>query len=103
MIADMDLQVWLATQERSAQPALVVPYVRTDKDAHLNYSMEVVKRGAAGSSRIRQGGSINAIAGTPTALAQVAVDVKPDDACYIEVMLRYAGAMHGPYRFDCPR
>ena len=102
MIADVDLQVWLATEDVGGRAA-VVPYVKSAKDMRLNYRMDVIRQGQSGSSRIRQMGNIDAIANTSAALGQVTLDLKKDDNCYIEVALDNANAALGVYRFDCPK
>ena len=102
MIADVDLQVWLATQNIGGQAA-VIPYVKSVKDMRLNYRMNVIRRGIGGTSRIRQVGNVDAPANISAPLAQVTLGLQNDDDCHVEVALHDADVALGVYRFDCPK
>jgi hypothetical protein len=100
MVADM--QVWLDTQVDAGQ-TIVVPYVKSGIDRHMRYRLEVSKSGVGGTSRIRQGGNVHAAADQVTALSRTAIDVKPDDACTIELVLSEKDVPVATFHFDCPR
>jgi hypothetical protein len=102
MIADVQMQVWLDTVPESV-PAVVVPYVRTDRDARLAWRIRLVKAGPSGSSTILQSGAVDAPAGTPRALSKVSVGSQPGDACRIDIELREGANQRGAFSFDCPR
>jgi hypothetical protein len=82
MVTDVDLQVWLATQNIGGQAAAVL-YLRSAKDMHLNYHMDVIWRGMGGSTRARQVGNVDAFANNAVALAHVTLDVRCDDDCLL--------------------
>ncbi len=102
MLADTDIQVWLDSQPSAAQ-TVVIPYVKTITDRQLNYRLIVIQIGKSGTSRISQGGTINADAAQPIALSRLSLGLKKEDACSIEVTLREDEQKVGNYRFDCPR
>jgi hypothetical protein len=102
MIADVQMQVWLDTIPGSV-PAVVVPYVRTDRDVRLSYRIRLVKSGPSGSSSIVQSGAVEAQAGTPRELSKVSVASQPGDACRIEIEMRDGANQRQAFRFDCPR
>jgi hypothetical protein len=102
MIADVQMQVWLDTLPGSV-PAVVVPYVRTDRDSRLAYRIQLVKAGPSGSSSIVQSGAVNAAAGTPRELSKVSVASQPGGACHIEIEMRESANERRVFRFDCPR
>jgi hypothetical protein len=102
MVADANLQVWLDTQANTGQ-TLLVSYVRSAKDMHIGYRMEVIQRGGAGTSRISQQGQVKAVAEAPTSLGRVALGMQKNAECRIELVLTENGAELGVYRFDCPR
>lgn len=102
MFGDADLQVWLDSQVRDEQ-VVVIPYVKTTRDRRLAYRMEVVQRGAGGTSRISQQGRIFAEAAEPASLAHIALATPSGGECEIRVELDEAGKTVGAYRFECPR
>lgn len=103
MLADMDMQVWLDTVAGTAPP-IVVPYLRTDRDARLGYRMKVVKSGRSGSSRIDQSGTVSARAGTPQEISRFGIGrLQESDRCEIEIEMLEGDQVRGRYRFDCPR
>jgi hypothetical protein len=102
MIADVQMQVWLDTIPGSV-PAVVVPYVRTDRDARLAWRIRLVKAGPSGSSSIVQSGAVDAPAGSPRELSKVSVASQPGDACRIEIEMREGANERRAFRFDCPR
>jgi len=102
MIADVQMQVWLETMPGSV-PAVVVPYVRTDRDARLAYRIRLLKSGPSGSSSTIQSGAVEAQAATPRELSKVSVASQPGDACRIDIEVREGANVPRAFRFDCPR
>jgi hypothetical protein len=102
MDAGADLQVWLDSQSWREQ-VVIVPYVKTTRDRQLSYRMEVVQRGAGGSSRISQQGRVLAEAAEPASLARITLGARSGGECEIRVVLDEAGKAIGTYRFECPR
>jgi hypothetical protein len=102
MDAGVDLQVWLDSQAGHEQ-LVIIPYVKTTRDRQLSYRMEVVQRGAGGSSRISQQGRVLAEAAEPASLAHITLGARSTEECEIRIMLDEAGKAVGIYRFDCPR
>jgi hypothetical protein len=103
MVADSpDLQVWLDTDVRAGKVSLV-PYVRAAQETHGSYSMLVTKSGPSGNSRISQQGKVDAEAAQPVALSRLTLDVRKEDHCRIELILRKGEDVIGAYAFDCPR
>jgi hypothetical protein len=97
-----DMHVWLDSQV-NAGLTVVVPYIKSDIDRDVRYRLDVVKKGASGFSRISQGGTVHALAEKAVSLSRTSIDVKPNDACTLEIVLSEKGAAIGTYRFDCPR
>lgn len=102
MVPDADLQVWLDAQVMAGE-MVVVPYVKSVADMQINYRMDVIQEGAAGTSRIRQQGRVSARAKKPASLARVMLGVQSGAECSIEIALREGQKQVGVYRFDCPR
>jgi hypothetical protein len=97
-----DMQVWLDSQVNAGQ-TIVVPYIKSDIDRNMHYRLDVVRRSANSFSRVSQGGTVHAVAEKPVALSRTSIDVKPDDACTLEIVLTERDTAIGTYRFDCPR
>jgi hypothetical protein len=100
MVADADLQVWLDRQANGGQ-TVVVPYVKSMRDVQVNFRMDVIQQGSAGTSRISQQGLVNAAAAMPTALARVALGTQKDGECSVELSLREGEKKVGSYHFSC--
>ncbi len=100
MLADTDLQVWLdAAQER---PAVIIPYVRSGRDDSLEYSLQVLRKSASGTSRISQRGSLDVKADVPKALSRLSLSGTPSTECRIELTLTANGHHDRHYVFECP-
>ncbi len=102
MIADMQMQVWLDTVGGTV-PTVVVPYLKTDRDARLTYRMKVIKSGKSGYSSISQSGMVTAKAGEPKEMSRVSVGVQPGDDCRIDIEMLDGEQVRGTFKFECPR
>lgn len=100
MVADADLQVWLDTQINVGQ-MVIIPYVKTVKDVLVDFRMNVIQKGAVGTSRITQEGRINAVAAKPTPLARLALGAQKNGECSVELVLREGEGDSRTYEFDC--
>lgn len=100
MAMDANMQVWLDTQHNVGQ-ILVIPYVKTIKDGLVDYRMNVLQKGAAGTSRITQEGRVNAVASQPTPLARFALTRQKNGECHLELTLQEAAGNSQTYQFDC--
>lgn len=100
MDADMNFQVWLDMQS-SGRQTIVVPYVRSPRDARVSFRFDVIQSGAAGISRISQSGRVSTTAAKPEALARVELRAQTDQQCRVEVALREGEKEIGAYKFDC--
>lgn len=96
----MTLQVWLDTQLELGQ-TLLVPYMKNINDIQVDYSISLSMSGKSGTSRIKQGGKVDALAAEPTALSRMRIRLQKEDACHIELVLRSGGKELGTYHFDC--
>jgi curli production protein len=102
MAADANLQVWLETVPNT-RPSVIIPYVRSKESGNLHYTLNAVKQGLGGSSRIGQSGGVRIQANQPTALSRFSLNVGKHDQCRIELILVENGNPAGTYHFDCPR
>lgn len=102
MIPDSNLQVWLDTQAAAGQTTLVT-YVKSLTDMQIEFRMDVIQRGGAGTSRITQKGTVKANAATPTSLGRVVLGIQKGSECNIELVLDENGREIGVYRFSCAR
>ncbi len=102
MIADANLQVWLDAQPHAGQTVLV-PYVKSVTELQLNYRVDVIQSGAAGTSRVSQQGRVTAAAAQPTPLGRVALGRQKGATCSVELTLGETDRQLGSYRFDCPQ
>jgi hypothetical protein len=100
MVADADIQVWLDAQASVGQ-TIVVPYVKSVKDVHVVFRMDVIQRGGGNTSRISQQGSVNAVAATPVALAHVALGTQKNGECMVELSVREGEKQAVTYHFSC--
>ncbi|PLC52617.1 hypothetical protein CR155_17665 [Pollutimonas nitritireducens] len=101
MVADSNIQVWLETFAK-AQPAVVVPYVRSSADTTLRYKVRTVKKSDTGKTVIGQGGVVTVLANVPAALSHMSLSRTPNDECEIDLVLSEAGAADRNYHFKCP-
>ena len=101
MVADSNIQVWLETFAK-AQPAIVVPYVRSSADTTLRYKVRTVKKSDTGKTVIGQGGVVTVLANVPAALSHMSLSRTPNDECEIDLVLSEAGVADRNYHFKCP-
>lgn len=102
MAMDMNLQVWLETLPH-ARPPIVVPHVQGSFDGPLHYELSAIRRGAEGTSQVRQSGDVQMRVGQPATLSQFSISAVPADDCRIDLTLYAQGQVAGRYQFDCPR
>jgi hypothetical protein len=102
MVADTDLQVWLDMHASAAQ-TVIVPYVRSARDAHIAYRMEVIQSKGGSMARISQNGVINATAAIDTPLTRIALSVPKEGECRVELTVNEEGKDADIYHFDCVR
>lgn len=102
MVTSVDLQAWLETNA-ATHPPMVTPYVRSAESQRIHYTLEAIKSGRGGTSRITQSGNVAAQAGQPTALSEFSISTDRNDKCKIELTLTPEGAAPSHYSFDCPR
>lgn len=101
MVADSDVQVWLDMVER-VSPPVVVPYVQAEQAESLRFRVRVVQEGSGGRTVIGQAGSVQLVAGVPSALSRVALTRQPGSQCNIEIVLMRNYMKEEHFRFDCP-
>lgn len=102
MIADTNLQVWLET-DANTRPAMLIPYVQSDKNRNMHYQLYAIKDGRSGSSRVSQSGTIQVLAKQPTAISRMSLSTNKSDSCRIELILAEGGLPLGKYSFACPQ
>ncbi len=102
MSADSDIQVWLETFGK-AQPIVIVPYVKSDENTTLRYSIRAVKQSSGGRSVMGQNGTIIVAADKPTALSHMSLNRSWDDECRIDLILSERGSRDRRYHFECPK
>lgn len=101
MPADLNLHVWLDT-EPDTTPAVIIPYVESDRSHQLQYRVSTVKKGTSGTSRISQGGTVTVKAGQATALTRFSLSLGANDECHIDLVLIANGIQAGSWEFECP-
>lgn len=101
MVADTDVQVWLDMVER-VKPAVVVPYVQSNRTESLRFRVRVVQDGVGGRTVIGQAGAIHLSPGTPSALSRVALTRQAGSQCSIEIVLIRNYMKEEYFRFQCP-
>lgn len=102
MIADTNLQVWLET-DANTRPAMIIPYVQSEKNRSIHYRLYAIKDGRSGTSRVSQSGTIRVLAKQPTAISRMSISTNKSDSCRIELILAEGGFPVGKYSFDCPK
>lgn len=69
--ATAPVKVWIAAEPDAAGQAVFVGYARADSALTLRYELVGEKRGAAGHSRVQQGGSVALARGAAARLSRV--------------------------------
>jgi hypothetical protein len=100
MISDSDIQLWLETEART-QPAVIVPYVRSESSTELRYSIGLEAQGDAGSSRMSQGGKVRLQGGVAQALGRLQVSLEGVQECTVHIALAQYGQPKSTYDFPC--
>jgi len=100
MVVDADLQVWLDTQATAAQ-IVIVPFVKSTRDMHIQFRMDVVRKRDGSTSHVSQQGMVATAGTTPTALARVVLGGQTGGECRVELSLREGERSVGTYYFNC--
>ncbi len=100
MIADVNIHVWFDV-DTNQNSSYVVPYVRSERDARLQYDLKILNSGKAGTSSISQGGAISVSTGQPKAISSVRVTPQTGGHCEVDLTLREGDEQVGQYTFDC--
>src|SRR5690554_4024349 len=101
MNADSDILVWLERLGH-AQPAVIVPYVRSTSARQLRYRLKATKTGRNGRSVIGQGGNLQVVAGQSAPLGKMTITYGPDDECQVDVILYETGQEYARFELECP-
>jgi Thin aggregative fimbriae synthesis protein len=100
VIADIHVQVWFEVDTNQGA-TLVVPYVKSEREARLQYELKMLSSGRMGTSRISQGGVVSVPAQQPKAVSSVQVTPQAGGRCELDLILRERGEQVGEYFFDC--
>lgn len=101
MAADLNLQVWLETGS-SANPGMIIPYVKAPENKTLQYRLHTVKSGKQGRTVMNQSGTVTAQANVATPLVRMSVTRSAQDECHVEIVISDGHAQEKSYSFQCP-
>jgi len=82
-----DIMLWIEKEVTGENRVTLTPYVKTPSAANLRYSFEVDKHGKSGRSTTRQSGRLSFQSDQPKALSTLALHLKPEDHCRVELKL----------------
>jgi hypothetical protein len=96
------IEVWLEWRQRP-RAAVVVPYVRAQDKALIDYRVFIKRRGASGSTQIEQTGDALLQPQLAKSLGEVLISRDPADTCTVLISVTERGQAQGIERnFDCP-
>lgn len=82
-----ELMLWIEKEVTEENQVTLTPYVKSPSATTLRYTFEVDKHGKSGRSTTRQSGLMSFQSDQPRALATLALHLKPEDHCRIELKL----------------
>jgi|TARA_R100000455_G_C6188461_1_gene63608 hypothetical protein len=100
MDTDLNFEVWLKTYDQTP-PAIIVPYLKSNKSQVLHYQVDAKNIGASGTSRTSQSGYMNVIANQPQALTRLVISRSDTQHCNLEIVIKNATGKQEIFRFDC--
>jgi hypothetical protein len=96
------IEVWLEWRQRP-RAAVVVPYVRSQDKALVDYHVLIKRQGASGSAQIEQTGDAQLQPSLAKPLGEVLISREPGDTCtvFVRVTERAQGT-NVERNFNCP-
>lgn len=101
MMADLPIDLWLETQHQDNRN-VIIPYVRSVEPGPVRYQISLIRQGAAGTSRIQQGGAVTLVAGEAMPLATLSSRSDQAATCEMSITVETNTHPQKSYRFDCP-
>jgi hypothetical protein len=99
------MEVWIEWRTRP-RAAVVVPYVRAQDKASIDYQVFIRREGSAESTQVRQTGDAHLQGHIPRPLGEVLISREPGDKCTVFVRiaerLERGEAKPVERNFDCP-
>jgi len=96
------IEVWLEWRQRP-RAAVVVPYVRAQDQALVDYQVLIKRRGASGSVQIEQSGDAQLQPQLAKSLGELLISRDPGDTCTVFVRVTERGQGKPVERnFNCP-
>ena len=102
MTIDTDLHIWLETQWAPGETVLV-PHLLSMRTVQMRFTIDLVRSGGNGASRIRQHGELGTVAGQAAVLSRLAVKGSDDARCRMEITLREGERQVAVFHVDCLR
>jgi hypothetical protein len=99
------IEVWIEWRTRP-RAAMVVPYVRAQDRALIEYQVHIRRQGASESTQVRQTGDAQLQSNIARALGEVLISREPGDQCtvFVRIAERLERGEAKPIErnFDCP-
>jgi hypothetical protein len=102
-IEAIPVEVWIEWRSRP-RAAVVVPYVRGQEKALIDYQVLIRRKGSSGATQIQQTGDAELQPSLAKPLGELLISRDPGDSCtvFVRIAERTPGQKPIERNFDCP-